>query len=215
MGCRSAACRRAGWLVEDGLGVELGRERPIVVLERARVERAHVRRLLCLRAHGRRGQCRIERGHPVRAGTRVAGVSGTSGRFVTGTNGGTLPSPDQSGRRKPVTGQFTPCSEWTVTPNGLIRALIVSAVAEVDADVRAVVVDHEIAALRLRFVRGHLAAAGEIAHVAGGPQSRAADAVDEPGVAEGAEDEARAVEQRWPFTCRHGTGRRGTAWQRR
>ena len=71
-----------------------------------------------------------------------------------------------------------------------------AAVAQVDADVRAVVVDDEVAALCLALVARHQPAAGEPAQVAGGTQPRAADPIGEPDVAERAEDETGAVEQR-------------------
>ena len=54
-------------------------------------------------------------GNHAAVGTSVAGSSAASGS-ATGTNGATWPSPDQSGRRNPVTGSDTPWSEWTVTP---------------------------------------------------------------------------------------------------
>ena len=59
---------------------------------------------------------------------------------------------------------------------------------------RTVVVDDQIAALGLLLLARHLAAPSEPAHVARRAQAIAADAVEQAGVAEGAEYEAGAIE---------------------
>ena len=91
-----------------------------------------------------------------------------------------------------MTGWVIPWSEWTVTP--VTRALITRSVAEVDADVLAVGVNHKVATFGLPGVDGQQAVRGEPAQVAGGSEAGAADLAQLAGVGESPEDQPGAVD---------------------
>ena len=133
------------------------------------------------------------------AGTMPPGISGSSTLVgsTTGLNGPRLPV--QSTARKPVTGGVMPSER--VHSHAGDQGTDDPTVAQVDADVLAVGVHHQVAAFGLFCVGGEQVVRGEPAQVAGRAQSGAADLAQLAGVGERAEDQARAVDGRWTLSA--------------